>query len=40
MAGVKPDKVVTIVSEEDKYEHDVYLWTTHLNKEDGQVDVE
>ena len=40
MAGVKPDKVVTIVSEEDKYEHDIYLWTTPLNKEDGQVDVE
>jgi len=40
MVGVKPDKVVTLVSKEDKYEHNIYLWTTPLNKEDRQVDVE
>ena len=32
MEGVKPDKVVTLTSKEDEYEHTVYLWTVPLNK--------
>lgn len=34
MRGVKPDKVVTLSSNEDGYvhEHTIYLWTTPLNK--------
>jgi len=33
MEGVKPDKVVTMFSSEDQFEHTVYLWTTPLKKE-------
>lgn len=32
MEGVKPDKVVTVTSEEGEREHTVYLWTTPLKK--------
>ncbi|MDH4238708.1 MAG: 50S ribosomal protein L11 methyltransferase [Phycisphaerae bacterium] len=32
MEGVKPDKVVTITSDRDTYEHTVYLWTVPLKK--------
>ncbi|MHC4545006.1 MAG: methyltransferase domain-containing protein [Planctomycetota bacterium] len=32
MEGVKPDKVVTITSDKDTYEHTVYLWTVPLKK--------
>jgi tRNA G46 methylase TrmB len=32
MEGVKPDKVVTLTSKEDEYEHTVYLWTVPLKK--------
>jgi len=32
MEGVKPDKVVTITSDKDEYEHTVYLWTVPLKK--------
>ncbi|MHC4394167.1 MAG: methyltransferase domain-containing protein [Planctomycetota bacterium] len=34
IAGIRPDKVVTLTSEEDGVEHDIYLWTTPLNQED------
>jgi len=34
MRGVKPDKVVTITTENEYDEHTVYLWTTPLNKTD------
>jgi precorrin-6B methylase 2/LEA14-like dessication related protein len=33
MDAIKPDKVVTMFSNEDQFEHTVYLWTTPLNKE-------
>jgi predicted RNA methylase len=33
MHGVKPDKVVRMVSKEDNQEHIIYLWTIPLNKE-------
>jgi precorrin-6B methylase 2/LEA14-like dessication related protein len=33
MEGIKPDKVVTMFSSEDQFEHTVYLWTTPLKKE-------
>jgi len=32
MRGVKPDRVVTLTSDENAVEHDVYLWTTPLKK--------
>ena len=32
MEGVEPDKVVTITSENDEYDHTVYLWTVPLKK--------
>ncbi len=32
MEGVKPDKVVTLTSKDDQYEHTVYLWTVPLKK--------
>jgi hypothetical protein len=32
MEGVKPDKVVTITSDKDTYQHTVYLWTVPLKK--------
>jgi len=32
MKGVKPDKVLTLISNEDQAEHKVYLWTTPLKK--------
>ena len=36
MEGIKPDKVVTMFSSEDQFEHTVYLWTTPLKKETGE----
>ena len=33
MEGIKPDKVVTLISKEDKNEHTIYLWTAPLKKE-------
>jgi precorrin-6B methylase 2/LEA14-like dessication related protein len=33
MEGIKPDKVVTMFSNEDPFEHTIYLWTTPLTKE-------
>jgi SAM-dependent methyltransferase len=33
MKGVKPDKVVSMISKEDNVEHTIYLWTTPLKKE-------
>ena len=32
MKGVKPDKVVKVVSDEDYVEHKIYLWTSPLKK--------
>lgn len=32
MAGVKPDRVVTLTSSEDNVEHTIYLWTVPLKK--------
>lgn len=32
--GVKPDKVVEIVSEEDGRQHTIYLWTTPLRRQE------
>jgi precorrin-6B methylase 2 len=32
MRGVKPDKVVTLTSEEDNLEHSIYLWTAPLKR--------
>ena len=34
MEGVKPDKVITVTSNDDD-EHEIYLWTTPLKKENG-----
>jgi len=36
MDGIKPDRVVTMISREDQCEHKVYLWTTPLKKETGE----
>jgi len=36
MEGIKPDKVVTMFSSEDQYEHTIYLWTAPLKKETGE----
>ena len=36
MDGIKPDKVVTMISREDQCEHRIYLWTTPLKKETGE----
>jgi predicted RNA methylase len=33
MEGVKPEKVVSFVSEEDNVSHTIYFWTTPLKKE-------
>jgi hypothetical protein len=33
MEGIKPDRVVTMFSNEDPFEHTIYLWTTPLKKE-------
>jgi len=33
MEGVKPDKVIKMFSNEDSFEHSIYLWTTPLKKE-------
>jgi len=32
MEGVEPDKVVKLTSEEDEYDHHIYLWTVPLKK--------
>jgi precorrin-6B methylase 2/LEA14-like dessication related protein len=36
MEGIKPDKVVKMFSNEDQFEHAVYLWTTPLKKETNE----
>ena len=36
MEGIKPDKVVTMFSSEDQYEHTIYFWVTPLKKEAGE----
>jgi len=36
MDGIKPDKVVTLISREDQSEHKIYLWVTPLKKETGE----
>jgi len=36
MKGVKPDKVIRLVSSFDNLEHEIYLWTTPLKKIDNQ----
>ncbi|HCO93370.1 MAG TPA: hypothetical protein DIU00_05370 [Phycisphaerales bacterium] len=36
MGEIKPDKVVTMLSREDKSEHKIYLWITPLSKELGE----
>jgi precorrin-6B methylase 2 len=33
MEGVKPEKIVNFVSEEDNVSHTIYFWTTPLKKE-------
>ena len=33
MEGVKPDKVVKLTSSKDQAEHEIYLWTTPLKRE-------
>jgi protein-L-isoaspartate O-methyltransferase len=33
MEGVKPDKVIRMISKEDNVKHTIYLWTTPLKKE-------
>jgi tRNA G37 N-methylase Trm5 len=33
IAGIKPDKVVQVISEDDDQIHTVYLWTTPLKRE-------
>jgi len=37
MEGVKPDKVVTLISREDQSEHTVYLWVSPLKKETRKI---
>jgi hypothetical protein len=32
MRGVKPDKVVSLTSEEESAEHKIYVWTTPLKR--------
>jgi SAM-dependent methyltransferase len=32
MEGIQPDKVITVTSNEDEDEHEIYLWTTPLKK--------
>jgi len=34
MKGIKPDKVIEQISEEDKIPHKIYLWTAPIQKED------
>lgn len=36
MKGVKPDKIVKLISSEDEAEHKVFLWTTPLKKRKKQ----
>ena len=36
MEGIKPDKVITMFSSEDQFEHTIYLWTTPLKKEKSE----
>jgi len=36
MEGIKPDKVVTMFSSEDQFEHTIYLWTAPLKKENSK----
>lgn len=37
MKGVKPDKVVEMISTEDENQHTIYFWTTPLKKTKEQV---
>ena len=39
MRGVRPDKVLKIISNEDEYEHEIYLWTTPLNYEKAEKEL-
>jgi len=34
MRGIKPDTAFTVISSEDDYKHDIFLWTTPLRKEE------
>ena len=34
MRGIKPETAFTVISNEDQDEHDIFLWTTPLNKEE------
>ena len=36
MDQIKPDKVIALISKEDKSEHTIYLWVTPLKKETGE----
>jgi LEA14-like dessication related protein len=36
MYRIRPDKVVTMFSSEDQFEHTIYLWVTPLRKETGE----
>lgn len=35
MSGVKPEKVITLISSDDQSEHTIYLWTAPIKKENG-----
>ncbi len=37
MKGVKPDKTVTITSDEDQAEHKIFLWTIPLQKKESST---
>lgn len=37
MKGVKPDKTVTLTSDEDQAEHKIFLWTTPLQKKESST---
>jgi LEA14-like dessication related protein len=37
MKGVKPDKIVKLTSSRDRAEHKIYLWTTPLKREQGNL---
>ncbi|MCY2993144.1 MAG: 50S ribosomal protein L11 methyltransferase [Planctomycetota bacterium] len=40
MQGVKPDRVITMLSKEDAVEHTLYLWTTPLKLDDSDAESE
>lgn len=37
MKGIKPDKTVTLTSDEDQDEHKIFLWTTPLQKKESST---